>query len=260
MATVTLQPSYRTDVSFFKSLKMLSEFDEKHIIYFIENARIKRYDKGKLLFLQGDPVNSFQIVRSGWVKLFRNIEDGTEVVTMLCKEGDLFSKSAMSEGAIRPTCAQVVEEAIIYEVPARILQDAVKKDLSMALGMISYLSNSINLLNKQVEHLSIMNADQRVGCFILHLCINSKTSHAKVKLPCNKELIANYLGMKPETFSRSLPKLKKIGVTVDSDYVEINDIATLQRYTCVSCSSVGACAACPASLDSLYSKCSSVIA
>lgn len=237
----TIKPSLGLDVSFLRKLKVLSEFDEESIGYFLGHAHIKRYSKGKLLFLQGDDVKTFYIVRSGWIKLFRNIEDGTEVITDLCKEGDLFSKSAMIDGTTHPTCGQVVEEAIIYEIPARILRDSIKSNLKMALNMISYLSNSINSLDRQVEHLSIMNADQRVGCFLLNLCTSTKESRVRVKLPCNKELIANYLGMKPETFSRALAKLKKIGVTSGPDYIEINDIWVLHRYTCSSCSCEGNC-------------------
>ncbi len=243
----TIKASNTLDSSFFKSLKILSELGDEYILYLLEHALIKRYDKGKLLFLQGDPVTTVYIIRSGWVKLFRNTVDGTEVITSLCKEGDLFSKSAMVGKETHPTCAQVVEEAIVYEIPARILKESIKRDLKLALNVISYLSTSINLLDKQVEHLAIMNADQRLACFLLHLCTNAKGPSVKIKLPCNKELIANHLGMKPETFSRSIPKLRPVGVVEKSDHIEINDINTLRNYTCVSCTSAGACIACPAS-------------
>jgi CRP-like cAMP-binding protein len=237
----TIKISSSPDTSFFRNQTFLSDFGDEYIGYFLGHAYLKRYLKGKLLFLQGDPVTSFYIVRHGWVKLFRNLEDGTEVITALCKEGDLFSKSALIEGTNHQTCAQVAEEAIIYEIPAHILRDYIKKDLKLALSMISYLSNSINLLDRQIEQLSTMNADQRVGCFLLHLCITAKGTTAKVRLPCNKELIANYLGMKPETFSRSLAKLKTIGVHTKSDDVEIADIPSLRKYICTSCTNTSTC-------------------
>ena len=85
----TIKASATMDTSFFKSLKILSEFGDEYISHLLENAYIKRYDKGKLLFLQGDPVTTFYIVRSGWVKLFRNTVDGTEVITIVGKSWDL---------------------------------------------------------------------------------------------------------------------------------------------------------------------------
>ena len=250
----TVQTSSLPDVRYFKSLNALSGLSEKYIAYFLENARIKRYGKGKILFLEGDCVTSFYIVRSGWGKLFRNTEDGAEVITNFCKAGDLFSKSSITEESAHLSSAQIVEEAIIYEIPAHILRDAVKKDISLALGILSDLSNSLNTLNKQIEHLSIMSSDQRIGCFFLHLLLYGNHQSSKAKLPCNKEALANYLGMKPETFSRSLPKLKAIGVTVNSNYIEINSAMALRNHTCVSCSSAGACPACPESADSLNKK------
>jgi CRP-like cAMP-binding protein len=241
----TIKTSTVFHINFFRSLPIFVGFTDENINYYLENARIKRYDKGKVLFLQGDVVTMLYIVRSGWIKLFRNTEDGTEAVITLCKEGDLFSKAAMLENAVHPACGQVVEEAIIYEIPSPIIRESVKKDHKLALNVISYLSNNINLLGKQVEHLSIMTTDKRVACFLLHLCTNETTNSTVIKLPCSKELLANYLGMKPETFSRALLKLKKASVRVESDHIAIDDLYALRKYTCISCSSAGNCIACP---------------
>jgi CRP-like cAMP-binding protein len=241
----TIKTSTVFHINFFRSLAIFAGFNDENINYFLENSRIKRYDKGKVLFLQGDHVNTLYIVRSGWIKLFRNTEDGTEAVITLCKEGDLFSKAAILENAIHPACGQVVEEAIIYEIPSILMRESVQKDHKLALNVINYLANNINLLGKQIEHLSIMTTDKRVACFLLHLCNSDAENSTVVKLPCSKELLANYLGMKPETFSRALLKLKRAGVRVEADHIAIDDLHALRRYTCVSCSSAGNCIACP---------------
>ena len=51
-----------------------------------------------------------------------------------------------------------------------------------------------------------------------------------MELPYEKALIANRLGMKPESLSRALTRLRPIGVTVDRDHVLINDISRLTEY------------------------------
>lgn len=47
--------------------------------------------------------------------------------------------------------------------------------------------------------------------------------------PFEKALIANRLGMKPESLSRALGKLKPCGVNVDRDNVTIDDPRKLAR-------------------------------
>lgn len=97
------------------------------------------------------------------------------------------------------------------------------------------LNSCISLLELQLEHASTMNAPQRLGCFILRLTNNTKTSF-KITLPYDKNLIAAYLGMKGETFSRALSELKPLGVSVKGKTLLINDIHKLINFSCISCS------------------------
>jgi len=43
------------------------------------------------------------------------------------------------------------------------------------------------------------------------------------KLPYEKARIASYLGMKLETFSRGVKKLKKQGINIDNNVVKLNN-------------------------------------
>ena len=51
-----------------------------------------------------------------------------------------------------------------------------------------------------------------------------------VVLPCEKALIANRLGMKPESFSRAIGRLRNLGVSVDHEYVSIAEVGTLVAF------------------------------
>jgi hypothetical protein len=56
-------------------------------------------------------------------------------------------------------------------------------------------------------------------------------------LPYDKTLIASRLGMKPETFSRALAKLKEqTGIRIVGPTVYIDRLQTLVSYTCNHCS------------------------
>lgn len=49
-------------------------------------------------------------------------------------------------------------------------------------------------------------------------------------LPYEKSLLAGRLGMTPETLSRSLATLRKLGVTAARDQVEIADLPGLEAF------------------------------
>jgi hypothetical protein len=61
------------------------------------------------------------------------------------------------------------------------------------------------------------------------MCPDKECSAAVVKLPIEKAVIAATLGMQPETFSRSLSKLRSFGVRIEGDEVSIPDVTALRR-------------------------------
>ena len=51
-----------------------------------------------------------------------------------------------------------------------------------------------------------------------------------IALPYEKALIANRLGMTPESFSRALARLRDLGVAVEREAVTVQDMARLAAF------------------------------
>ncbi|MBU6339146.1 MAG: helix-turn-helix domain-containing protein [Rickettsiales bacterium] len=74
--------------------------------------------------------------------------------------------------------------------------------------------------------LKLANSKQKVGQFLLGVAFGKGSDKKKnVELKQDKSLIASYLGIKPETLSRTLQELKNDGEIV----VEKNKITLLQN-------------------------------
>ena len=58
----------------------------------------------------------------------------------------------------------------------------------------------------------------------------SREGPVVLELPFEKSLLANRLGMKPESFSRALARLRAHGVTVDREIVKIDDVGRLVSF------------------------------
>ena len=120
-------------------------------------------------------------------------------------------------------------------MPSSILKECIEHNAMLGLKIIKSLKSNISLLELQLEHNFTMNAAQRVGCFILRLA-RSQQTEKKITLPYEKNLIACYLGIKRETFSRALNDLRLIGINVQGNILSIANIQDLINFTCVSCS------------------------
>ena len=69
---------------------------------------------------------------------------------------------------------------------------------------------NIDLL-KQMTNLKLANAEHKLGQFLLGMAFEKGDKAKNIELKTSKAAIASYLGIKPETLSRALNKLKSLG-------------------------------------------------
>jgi hypothetical protein len=86
-----------------------------------------------------------------------------------------------------------------------------------------------------------MSAPQRLACFLMHLCESHDFDPRNFELPLSKSLIASRLGMEIETLSRTLPILKKYGITVKGKQVVFRDFPGIDENVCNHCSVRDSC-------------------
>ena len=189
----------------------------------------KNYTKKSLLFQEGDRADHFFIVIDGLVKLFRCSLDGHEAVIGVFSKGQSFAECAMFMGATFPVSAEVVSSARLLRIEGSSMRRVVHDDPDIAFSMLASASRHLKMMVDQIEQMKVHTGPERVAEFLLGLS-SSSTGLVTVNLPFEKTLIANTLGMKPESFSRALAKLREVGVVTNGDHIMIADISALMRY------------------------------
>lgn len=192
-------------------------------------AHFRDYSRGTVLFIQGEIADRFYVIFDGWVKLSRETAEGDEYVIGIFSRGESFAEAAIFDSGHYPVNAETVEIAHLLVVPAQPFIAAVHADVGLALNMLASMSRRLRYLVSQGEQLQAKSAPQRLGSFLLRLS-PALDSPATIHLPYDKSLIAARLGMKPETFSRALAKLRDLGVRSEGGSVIVSEPAALQRY------------------------------
>jgi CRP-like cAMP-binding protein len=195
----------------------------------IGNQPVTVHKKGETLFQQGEPANSFFVVLGGWVKLYRMTPDGNEAVVGVFRRGETFAEAAMFLGGRYPVSAEVVTDTRLIRVDGQMLRRRIAEQPELALSMLASASYHLKSLVEQIEHIKLLSAPQRLADFLVRLSPVREGS-CTIELPYEKALIANRLGMKPESLSRALAKLRPLGVGVDREQVSIVDVALLSRF------------------------------
>lgn len=185
--------------------------------------------KGEVLFQQGEPAKDFFVVLEGWIKVYRQTTEGEEAVVVVFKRGESFAEGAMFAGGRYPVSAETVAPSRVLQIDGMHLRQSILDNPHLAFSMLASMSGHLKALVEQIEQMKLLSGAQRLAEFLLRLCPNAERE-AVVGLPYDKALIANRLGMKPESLSRSLSRLHKFGVSVEREQVRIADVRRLAQF------------------------------
>ena len=202
----------------------------------------KTFRHGEAVFTHGDDAAHLWLVFRGWVKLTRQTPDGKESIVGLCTERDVFGEATLFAGASYPYTAEIVgDDAELASLPAAQLRALVAEQPQLSSRIMSMLSERMAQAQLKLEHMNTMSAAQRLGCFLLRLCYTQADGAKTLHIPIEKNVLATYLGMKPETLSRSQQQIKPLGIQVRGAMIQIDNIARLREFVCGSCSESGNC-------------------
>ncbi len=113
-----------------------------------------------------------------------------------------------------PVTATAVTDSMLVSISNARLRDRVLEKPETAFNMLASMAQHLKVLVAQIEQMKLLTTRQRTIRFLLDQS-GQTDGTASFDLPHDKALIANRLGMKPETFSRALAELAKHGVASD---------------------------------------------
>lgn len=204
----------------------------------------RRHDlgRGHVIFMQDDPADWFYVIHSGWVKLYRQTLDGDEVILDVLPSGAVFGETGVFDDPVYTFSAEVAQDACIHAYPLALLRQEVAANQDFAMALLRHVVQGQRDRDKEIEHRTIQNAPQRLGCFLLRLIPARQEGSVTLHLPYDKTLIAARLGMQSETFSRALARLRAdLGLKVRGASIDIPSMDALISYTCSACSNAYPC-------------------
>lgn len=218
-----------SDFRIVRATPLFGAMSENAAREFLGAQSVRVYEKGMLLFQQGEPANCFFVVLDGWVKIYRMTPDGSEAVVGVFRRGETFAEAAIFLGGRFPVAAETVTACRLVRIDGEMLRRRIREQPDLALSMLASASYHLKFLVEQIEQMKLLSAPQRVADFLVGLCPSSDGPQT-VELPYDKMLLANRLGMKPESLSRALAKLRPLGVTVDREFVSIRSVEALRDF------------------------------
>lgn len=192
------------------------------------NTRILK--RGQELFHEGQTAKHIVIVHSGALKAYRNIADGTQLVTNFYLPGDFLGWEAMHTGHYHGN--------VMALNTASVCRIGIAELLAYGTGAAERLAHVLRLATEALVReegwrvqIASRGADERVAAFLLALSSHNASrglSPNAIALPMSRSDIGSFLNLAIETVSRVFGRLQKENVVkAQAGMVEVLDLPRL---------------------------------
>jgi len=173
-----------------------------------------QFNRGQIIFQEGDKADGFYMVAKGKIKVFKLSFEGKEQILHIYGPGHTFGEVPVYEGKNFPASSMALEKSEIIFLPRDKFVDIITQIPGLGMNLLADLSRRLREFTIQIENLSLKEVPARIAAYILTLSKEQK-NEKQVVLPISKAQLANLIGTTPETVSRILKKM------MDASYIKV---------------------------------------
>ena len=218
-----MQPA---DLAALSRISLFSRMSATAIDRLATGGLVQRLPAGAILFEEGERPEFLHVVLSGRVAMLSARGNLREAIVEVFDSGEVMLAPAVILDLPYLMTARVTEQARIALIQAAALRRAMAEEASISLAMAETLARHWRILVAQIKELKLKSATERIGSYLLgHLAAHEGPQ--TIRLDEDRRTMASRLGMSPESLSRALSQLRRIGVTGRGRTIVIADPAML---------------------------------
>ncbi len=164
-----------------------------------------KYQKGQLIYLQGQEPEYLYCLVSGTVRTSMASDKGVERLLTTYQAGSIFGEASFFDRMPRVSTATAQTGCEIIRLDHSTVQALFHQHPSLASAVITYLARTVRLLSGHVDTMSFLSAKQRLANLLLNHPAFPKKIHV------THEDLAAALGVSRVTVSRILGDFSKEG-------------------------------------------------
>ena len=196
----------------------------------IRNIAVDRhFNKGEIIFSDGDEGNGFFVVVEGLVKIFKVSAEGKEQILHIYGPGEPFGQVAVYAGRSYPASAQAIAKSHVLFFPRTAFINLITRIPSLAMNMLAVLSKRLREFTVQVENLSLKEVPGRLAAYLVYLA-DEQEKEDIISLSISKGQLASLLGTIPETLSRIFARMTELDlIKIDGRRIKLLNRSGLEE-------------------------------
>lgn len=191
-------------------------------------TRLRSYNPGEVVFLEGDPSTTFYVVHRGWVKGVKFSQEGREQILMFFGPGQPANFPPVFAEQPNPATLIALEACDLWAIEQATLLALLDRYPGMARQVIRALAGRLMYTVSLIEDLSLRSVTARLAKLLLAQLHESEQPVIPRQRWATQAEIAARLGTVPDVANRALRSLAAEGlIQVDRHQIIILDRAGL---------------------------------
>jgi CRP/FNR family transcriptional regulator, cyclic AMP receptor protein len=205
-----------------KSNKKLP-FDPKVFLSKVNGGRtMSTYQKGQIVYAQGDPGEAVFYIQSGKVKKIVVSEQGKEAVVALLGTGDFFGEGCLRGETLRLAAVSAMAESVIMRIPKENIVRAIHEEPAFAEMFISHLLHRNSRVEEDLVDQLFNSSEKRLARTLLLLANFGKEGEPEpILAKISQETLAEMIGTTRSRVSAFMNKFRQLGLIDYNGRIEI---------------------------------------
>ena len=203
--------------------------EERILTELAEGLRLIRYERGEVVFWQGEPCPGLQIIENGMVKLFKVSPQGRELIVNIFKEKATFAEVPVFDGGLTPVNVAALEESDIWQVDAVVIRRLMQKHPELNRQVMLNLAKNLRMMVGIIEEVSFYQVTHRLARLLIQMTPEQLAGTDSARL--TQDQLAARLGTVREVVARSLRDLERSGaIRVERRQIQVLDERVLKQW------------------------------
>ena len=191
------------------------------------HMQLRGFERGEVLFWEGDPCAGLHIIEEGSVKLYRISPPGRQYIVRVLQEGDTCNEVPAFDSGTNPVNVETLEKSKVWVIDDETLRSLVRAHPDFALKVLSNFGKNLRGLVRMVSEMAFYQVTNRLARLISEL-----PADEEARPPLTQEQLAAQLGTVREVVARSLKELERSGaIRIEDRRIHITDQDALNQWT-----------------------------
>ena len=195
-------------------------------------STIREYDRGDIVFHEGDPSDTFYVVLAGRIKVYKHGPDGHDIILEMFGPGGPLGAVATYESRPYPASAAPVEPSTCLLIPRDAFFDLLERHPTLVRGLLGSLSLRLVELTTRLAELTGGRIEARFARLFLKLAdqLGKPSDRGTfVPLTLTRQELADLVGTTIETAIRTMSRWHKDDILLtEADGFRVIDRAALE--------------------------------